>query len=101
MWRVNIIHGTFLLKSLSKKLMAREKRCAVLFTSSMAAYVNYSAYSATKISLSNFGESISFELKNNVDVLVWEPGFVHSNLHLGRPPSGTIATDIAVTGVLK
>ena len=67
----------------------------------MAAYLNYSAYSATKICLSNLGESVYFELRQNVDCLVWEPGFVHSNLHLGKPPSGTIATDIAVSGALS
>ena len=95
-----MLHAVFLSKCFATKLMARDQRCAVLFTGSMAAYLNYSAYSATKICISNFGESIFFELSKNVDVLVWEPGFVHSNIHLGKPPAGTIATDVAVSGAL-
>ena len=36
---------------------------------------------------SNFGESVHYELKQNVDVTVWEPGMVYSNIHVKEPPS--------------
>ena len=32
--------------------------------------------------VSNFGESISYELKENVDVTVWEPGEIKTAIHL-------------------
>ena len=31
---------------------------------------------------------------------VWEPGFVHSNIHIKEPPKGTIETEKAVKDAL-
>ena len=84
--------------------MDRDKRSAILITSSMAArmvFPGLCSYSATKSMVSNFGESIHYELKQNVDVTVWEPGYVHSNIHLETPPSAmTMETDKAVSDAL-
>ena len=45
------------------------------------------AYSATKAAVSNLGEAIHFELKKNVDVTVWEPGFIETKILVNAPPS--------------
>ena len=93
------------MKALVNKLMKRDQRCAVLITSSLAAGIllpGISSYSATKAAVSNFGESLYFELAKNVDVTVWEPGYVHSNIHLEEPPSLlTLSAENAVSDVLK
>ena len=100
-WRVNVLHPVYLAKVLAKKLMERDQRCAVLITSSMAAYLVKGTYSATKVAVSNFGESIHYELKQNADVLVWEPGYVHSNIHTKAPPGLlTMSTKKAVSDAL-
>ena len=74
---------------MANQLLARDKRCGIIFTSSVAAYAvapGFASYSATKHAISNFGEGLYFELKKNVDVTVWEPGYVESNIHLESPP---------------
>ena len=60
------------------------------------------SYSATKAAVSNYGECLNFELERNVDVTVWEPGFVQSNIHLTPPPNTiTLDAEVAVADVLK
>ena len=88
-WNVTGLHNVYLLKALVQKLLDRDKRVAVLFTSSMAAEMLFSGmsnYSATKAMISNYGESVHYELKSNIDVTVWEPGMVYSNFHIKDPP---------------
>ena len=104
-FNVNSLHPAYLMKALVQKLLDRDKRVAVLFTSSMAANLfmsGNSSYSSTKAMISNYGESIHYELKANIDVTVWEPGMVHSNIHLKDPPVHmTIETKKAVTDILN
>ena len=104
MWNVTGLHNVYLLKALTKQLLDRSKRSAVLLTSSYAADVVFAggaSYSATKAMVSNFGEAVHYELKTNVDVTVWEPGMVHSNIHIKDPPNAmTMKTDKAVSDIL-
>ena len=104
-FNVNGLHPVYLMKALVQKLLDRDKRVAVLFTSSMAANLFMSGnsnYSATKAMISNYAESIHYELKANIDVTVWEPGMVHSNIHLKDPPGLlTIETKKAVRDILN
>ena len=84
-WNVTGLHNVYLLKALVQKLLDRDKRVAVLFTSSMASETlmsGMSNYSATKAMISNYGESVHYELNSNIDVTVWEPGYVYSNIHI-------------------
>ena len=84
-WNVTGMHVVYLMKALAWQQMARDKRSAVLITSSKAAdfvFAGAQTYSATKAMVSNFGESISYELKENVDVTVWEPGEIKTAIHL-------------------
>jgi len=90
MWRVNTLHVVYLLKVLAGKLLNRDKRCAVLLTSSISAAFKMpgvAPYTATKAAVSNFGEAIHFELQKNVDVTVWEPGYIETKLVTQNPPS--------------
>ena len=104
-FNVNSLHPAYLMKALVQKLLDRDKRVAVLFTSSMAANLfmsGNSSYSSTKAMISNYGESIHYELKANIDVTVWEPGMVYSNIHLKKPPGLlTIETKKAVYDILN
>jgi len=89
-WTVNTLQVVYLLKALADKLLNREKRCAVLLTSSISAafpMAGLAAYPATKAAVSNFGEAIHFELQKNVDVTVWEPGFIDTKLLANAPKS--------------
>ena len=103
-WNVTGLHNVYLLKALVQKLLDRDKRVAVLFTSSMASEMlmsGMSSYSATKAMISNYAESVHYELKSNIDVTVWEPGYVYSNIHLKSPPNNmTLPADKAVHDVL-
>ena len=70
--------------------MKRDKRSAVLITSSAAAnmvFAGAQTYSATKAMVSNFGQSIHYELKANVDVTVWDLGETNTSIHLKQKAS--------------
>ena len=87
-------------------MLNRDKRCAILITSSLGAHYLWpgkASYSATKAAVSNYGECLNFELERNVDVTVWEPGYIVSNIHFIRLPGRfiTLDTDVAVADVLK
>merc|ERR1712038_1728395 len=61
------------------------------------------SYCATKAAISNWGQSMHYELESNIDVTVWEPGYVRSNIHVeGDPPPAifTLDTDKAVSDAL-
>jgi len=103
-WNVTGLHNVYLMKALAKQQMSRDKRSAVLFTSSTAAHMIFAgnaSYSATKAMVSNFGESVYYELRENVDVTVWEPGVIESNFHLARTPGFLTKTgESAVSDIL-
>ena len=86
-------------------MLNRDKRCSILITSSYTAAVlcpGMASYSATKAAVSNYGECLNFELERNVDVTVWEPGYVQSNIHLAPPPKTiTLDAETAVADALK
>lgn len=94
-WSVNFLHVVYLLKALTGKLLSRDKRCAVLITSSIAAHsrmAGVAAYPATKAAVSNFGEAIHYDLQKNVDVTVWEPGFIKTKMPGASTPSSMMLT---------
>ena len=104
-WNCTGLQVIYLSKALASTMLARDKRCALLITSSVAARAIFpcnASYSATKCMVSKWGECLHYEMKSNVDVTVWEPGFVESNIHLEKPPAGlTVKTDKAVSDILR
>ena len=58
MWNVTGLHNVYLMKALVNQQMARDKRSAVMITSSGAANLvmaGAQTYSATKAMVTNFG----------------------------------------------
>ena len=83
--------------------MQRDKRSAVLISGSGAAnfcFAGAQTYSATKAMIANFGQSIHYELKANVDVTVWEMGEVNTTIHLKRQSDSYKSPQAAVSGAL-
>lgn len=48
------------------------------------------SYCATKIMVSNFAESLYYEVKEKIDVTLWEPGPCFTNLGQGEQPPKAI-----------
>ena len=101
MININELHVVYLLKALSAQLLARDKRSAVLIVSSIAANATVGMYCMTKRMVSNFGQAVHYELKENVDVTVWEPGFIWTRIIMEKPPGFlAIETNQAVGDIL-
>ena len=59
-------------------------------------------YGVTKATVTNFGESVFYELKENVDITVWEPGYIYTKILLEKPPSlMSLETSKAVSDALS
>ena len=83
-----------------------------MITSSILSYVSMptiSPYCATKAMVSNFAESLHFEVKEWIDVTNWEPGGVSTTIFnngidggQNPPPKWTmLSAQRAVSGVLS
>ena len=102
---LNAVHVIYLTKALLPKLMERQERSLILTVSSGLANVSMpgiASYSATKALVSNFMEAFSFEVREKIDVTVWEAGPCYTNLGNGeQPPAAiTMKSDKAVRDVL-
>ena len=65
LWKVNCLHPIYLLQAMANKLLERDQRCGVIFTSSVAAHIvapSAASYAASKSAISCFGEAMHFEL---------------------------------------
>jgi len=72
-----MIHPLYLAKALLPKLMTRQGRAAMVVTSSGLSGMpmpSVQCYSSTKACVSNFFQGLSFEVREKVDVMVWESG---------------------------
>jgi short-subunit dehydrogenase len=81
--RVNALHPIYLGKILLEKLMDRGHRSAVIITSSNNCHMlnpGGASYSSTKAYVSNFWESTFYEVKDKVDVLVFNSGGVKTKI---------------------
>lgn len=104
--RINGLHVTYLAKALANKLQTREKRSGLVIVSSGLANVSapgIATYCATKAMVSAFGVGIYYELKDRVDVLVWEAGPGQTNLGQGKQPPAAICRPVPemVDGCLR
>lgn len=94
---VNGLHVVYLSKVLVKRLMQREKRAGLIIVSSGLARVGapgVATYCGTKALVSAFGTGIHYELKDWVDVLVWEAGPGQTNLGQGEQPPAAICRPV-------
>lgn len=103
---LNGLHVMYFTKALMPKLVGRGQKSAILATSSVLAHgkmPGIAAYTATKALVSNFMESLHFEIAHFCDVTCWEPGPCQTNLFENgtQPPKGvTITAQKAVAAVL-
>ena len=99
---INALHPIYLIKALLPKLLAREKRSAVLVTSSGLASVpvpGIATYSAAKSFSSYIAEALHIELKDKIDVISFQCGEVHTKLlGAGQKKAFHIITTERATG---
>ena len=94
---LNGLHVMYFTKALMPKLVGRGQKSALLATSSVLAHAKMpgiAAYTATKALVSNFMESLHFEIAHFCDVTCWEPGPCQTNLFENgtQPPKGVTIT---------
>ena len=74
---LNGLGVVYFAKAILPKLISRKQRSNILITSSILSYIsipNIASYCATKAMISNFGEALHYEVKEWIDVTIWEPG---------------------------
>jgi short-subunit dehydrogenase len=62
----------------------------MLIVSSALSYIpmpSMTSYSSTKAFVSNLGECLHYELKEKIDVLVWNPGQIATNISQKNMPT--------------
>jgi short-subunit dehydrogenase len=71
---VNSLHPIYLGKVCAEKMMKQDHKSGLIVTSSISGHYSSSGnatYSSTKAFVSNFFQSVYFEMQDKVDVLVW------------------------------
>lgn len=84
---LNMLHPVYFTKAILPDLLSRESRSCILFTGSLIAnrvFPGVASYAATKSMVNNFAQALHFEVKNKVDVTVWEPGPCETNIRPGE-----------------
>ena len=74
---INGLHVVYMTKALVNRLIQREKRSGVVIVSSGLSKLEMpgiASYCATKAMVTAFGTGIHYELKEKLDVLVWNAG---------------------------
>ena len=102
---LNALHVVYLTKALLPQMQQRREKSLILTVSSGLANVTMpgiASYCATKAMVSNFMEAFSFEVRDKIDVTVWEAGPCYTNLGNGeQPPAAiTMTAEKAVRGAL-
>jgi len=103
---LNGLHVVYLVKAVLPQLEKRGKKSALMATSSILANLSMpglASYCATKAFVSNFMESLHFEVRHFLDVTCWEPGPCSTNLFADgtEPPSFVkLTAEKAVRGLL-
>ena len=113
--RVFTLNGlgvVYFAKAILPLLMKRKQRSNILITSSILSYISIptvSSYCATKALISNFATSLHYEVKEWIDVTLWEPGPTKTKIFeegvcegTEPPPDSQMLTcEKAVSGVLR
>ena len=87
---LNALHPVYLCKALLDQMLSREKRSAIVITSSglgSAPIPGILAYSMSKSFTSFLGEGLNIELKSKIDVMSFQCGEVRTKL-LGNSKKG-------------
>ena len=84
---LNGLHVVYMTKAFLSQMIKREQRSTIMIVSSGLANTTMpgiASYCATKIMVSNFAESLYYEVKDKIDVTLWEPGPCFTNLGQGE-----------------
>lgn len=98
----NALHVYYVAKILSEKLLEREKRSALIVTSSLAALAPIPAsvaYSCQKVFVTYLARGMAMEMSHKIDIMSYNPGEVATKLIMkdkSQVGGGTVATDKAV-----
>ena len=82
--RVNALHVCFASKIFLEILTKRTHRSAMIIVSSVTALASIpgmASYSSAKAFASSFGEALHYEVKDKVDVMVWTPSNVQTDIY--------------------
>ena len=103
---VNTFQPTFMIKVLLEQMLAREKRSAIIVTSSVLGSLpvaGTAVYAATKAYASSFTQALAYELSDKIDFAHWPCGMVRTNL-LGedwKTNKDGITAEEAITALVK
>ena len=103
---VNTFQPTFVIKVLLKQMLDREKRSAVVVTSSglgLIPVAGTAVYAASKAYASSFTQALGYELSDRIDFADWPCGEVKTRLYgdYGEKNPRAITATKAVTPLLK
>lgn len=102
---VNALHPMFLAKVLVNQMLLRERRSAIVVTSSAFGQRPIGGasivYSATKSLVSFLGVGLSYELESKIDVMAWEAGEVATNMSKKKAGFMVLAPKEAVRSMLR
>ena len=97
---LNALHVVYFTKAMLNQLRSRSARSAIIIVSSGISGMpipGVSTYSCTKSLVSNFGQALHYEVRDKIDVTVWEPGSTDTKIIQGTdrsywtmPPSQSV-----------
>ena len=103
MIKTNIGPYVYITRAILPRMLKRDKKSGIIFTSSVAAKVTLpclSTYAATKAFNDHFGQSLAYELVDQVDVLSFLPNAVATNMNRNSPSFSTLTPAEAAQGAL-
>lgn len=103
MVKTNMGPYVYLTRSMLPRMLKREKKSGIIFTSSVSATITIpgvSTYGATKAFNDHFSQSLAYEVIDKVDVLSFKPAGVASNMYKHKPSFGVLTPLVAANGAL-
>ena len=92
---MNALHPIYTTKVLIQQMLARNKRSAIMITTSMAAHrplAGVTTYCATKSMASFLAQGLSYELEGKIDCMSWQPGHVSTKMVNYKDAKGSCVT---------
>ena len=101
---LNALHVVYLTKALINQLKNRKARSSIIIVSSGMSSMpipGVSMYSCSKALVSNFGQALHYEVRDKIDVTVWEAGSTDTKIIQGTEKTfWTLSPSDSVNGYL-
>lgn len=104
MVKTNIGPYVYLTRNILPRMLKRQKKSGIVFTSSVTACFPFpvlSTYAASKAFNDHFGKSLAYEVTDKVDVLSFKPLGVSSNMYKNAPSFKVLTPIEAANGALN